>query len=362
MTFLPNSAGTETLQLTTPDYGVNAVYLTQYSPPTGQSPNIFVFSLAPEEKIDFKGLASIAEIPIPGAEGSILQPNGAEPLRITWKGVLEDVYDNQGNLARRAVDDVQTLDSMRLSGDVWVFQYLDLQHECMIKRFDSTPVSIHGNLDRFEYVIELVKYYPNLGYTPPQTPQALVQETSVTVGGVLAMIQNAFNTIDDLIAEAGDAVADVTNVLLAPINAFDGIAATITDQLTDTVTQVNTIVANTQQAIATPDSQLQLMQQQIAFNVVTVQSMRTNLNNIATTPRGVIIDLYDIQTQLEFFQYIPALQPPPPTTYTVIQGDRIEDIAQAYYGDGEAWRPIAYANDLADPSNLAVGQVLQIPT
>ena len=356
---------------TVPDAGANVVYLTQYDPSAvvdglpddaGIGPFAFEFTVPPEEKIDFKGVATIAEIAIPGAEGSILQPNGAEPLRISWKGILEDVFDAYGNLQRRAVDDVQTLDSMRLSGQVWVFQYLDLQHTCMIKRFDSTPVSIRGNLDRFEYSIELVKFYPTLGYQTPQTAQALIQTTAITVGSVLGAIQDVFDTIDSIIAFGASAVADVTNIIMAPVTAFDGTVAIITDQLTDTMDQINTVVANTQNAITTPASDLQLLQQQIQYNIDTVAMIRTNLNNIASTPQGLMINLWDTDTYLTYLQNVPALQPPPPTTYTVQEGDRIEDIALAYYGDGEAWRPIAYANDLQDPTNLTVGQVLLIPS
>jgi hypothetical protein len=43
-------------------------------------------------------------------------------------------------------------------------------------------------------------------------------------------------------------------------------------------------------------------------------------------------------------------------------GERLEDIAFLYYGDPSAWRQIAEANDIVDPSNVAPGTVLSIPT
>jgi hypothetical protein len=42
-------------------------------------------------------------------------------------------------------------------------------------------------------------------------------------------------------------------------------------------------------------------------------------------------------------------------------GERLEDIAFLYYGDPSAWRLIAEANDILDPSSVPPGTVLQIP-
>jgi len=342
--------------------GDNVVYLTEYAPVSFLAPVSFEFTIPPEEKIEMKGVSSIAEIPIPGAEGSILQPNGAEPLRISWKGIFEDVVDQNGAVVRRAVDDVLVLDNMRLSGKVWILQYLDIQHDVMIKRFDSTPVSIRGNLDRFEYSIELVKFYPDLGFSAPQTAASLTQLSNVTAGSILSTIQDFFDSIDAVIADIGEEIVAVTDILMTPITAFNGLTAILTDQLSQTGDLINTVVANEAAAITTPASDLELLQQQIAYNITTVEMVRNNIASIAGVGQGIIIDLHDVQTQLQFMQNLPQFQPPPPTTYTVQEGDRIEDIAYAYYGDSESWRPIAYANNLPDPTNLTIGQVLNIPS
>jgi hypothetical protein len=42
-------------------------------------------------------------------------------------------------------------------------------------------------------------------------------------------------------------------------------------------------------------------------------------------------------------------------------GERIEDIAFLYYGDPSAWRAIAEANDIVDPSEVPPGTMLRIP-
>lgn len=47
--------------------------------------------------------------------------------------------------------------------------------------------------------------------------------------------------------------------------------------------------------------------------------------------------------------------------YVVQAGDSLASIAQEVYGDPTLWREIADANDLNDPSDLTIGEVLRIP-
>jgi Contractile injection system tube protein/LysM domain len=48
-------------------------------------------------------------------------------------------------------------------------------------------------------------------------------------------------------------------------------------------------------------------------------------------------------------------------TYVVKRGDTLSRIAELTYDDPQEWRRIARANDIADPRQLTVGQVLTIP-
>jgi LysM repeat protein len=48
--------------------------------------------------------------------------------------------------------------------------------------------------------------------------------------------------------------------------------------------------------------------------------------------------------------------------HTVIQGETLSSIASRFYGDPRVWRPIAVANELADPRAIFTGQVLRIPS
>jgi hypothetical protein len=43
------------------------------------------------------------------------------------------------------------------------------------------------------------------------------------------------------------------------------------------------------------------------------------------------------------------------------ESERLDEIAQRYYGDPSLWRAIAQANELLSPLNLAVGTLLRIP-
>jgi YD repeat-containing protein len=59
-----------------------------------------------------------------------------------------------------------------------------------------------------------------------------------------------------------------------------------------------------------------------------------------------------------------ALQnyPATPVTYTVQDGDTLESIAQAMWGDSSLWYEIADANGISDDSDLTTGESLIIPT
>lgn len=48
--------------------------------------------------------------------------------------------------------------------------------------------------------------------------------------------------------------------------------------------------------------------------------------------------------------------------HVVTQGETLSNIAAKFYENAETWRPLAIANDLADPRALAVGQLLRIPS
>jgi hypothetical protein len=50
-----------------------------------------------------------------------------------------------------------------------------------------------------------------------------------------------------------------------------------------------------------------------------------------------------------------------PARYTVKKGDTLSAIAAAQYGDASKWHAIADANNIRDPKNLKVGQVLKLP-
>ncbi len=338
--------------------GDNIVRLAE-APGVGSAGFVFEFALAPEEKIEFKGKSRLVEIPIPQADGSILQSIGSEPTRITWNGIMEDVFSSSGALVRRAVDDVQTLDSMRLSGKVWILKYLDITHFVKIAEFNSTPVSMRGNLDRFEYDIVLTKLYPNLGFERPQSVTAFTQKREQQ--SALSGLRAFFASITEAAALVQQEVAAVSTIILTPITDFNNELNAILDQIEETGNIVNNTVFDAQQAITTPQRDLEQLGQRIDYNVTTLQQIEGNAVVIGNASQGFMIALKELETNLLFLNQLPQLKPNPPVTYVVVEGDRIEDIAEAFYGDFEAWRPIAEANNLSDPGNLVIGQTLTIP-
>lgn len=338
--------------------GDNTVRLVE-NPGAGSTGFVFEFAIAPEEKIDFKGDQRIAEIGIPSADGAILQPIGSEPTRARWHGVFEDVFDSGGGLVRRAVDDVQTLEDMRISGKVWIFKYLDLTILTMIKSFNYSPVSPNGLLNRFEYDLELIRFYPNLGFDRPQTVTAFVQNKDQQ--SALSGIRGFFANITAAVQLVADEVTAVSNFILTPYRDFVGLLNDVFDQLEATGSIINETIANAALAVTTPQRDLELLQQRIDDNVTVLQQMQANIIVVNQASAGFQIALKDLETNLQFLQQLPQLQPTPPITYTVIEGDRIEDIAELFYGDFEVWRIIADANNLTNPAVLTPGQVLKIP-
>ena len=57
----------------------------------------------------------------------------------------------------------------------------------------------------------------------------------------------------------------------------------------------------------------------------------------------------------------PAQSAPAETTYTVMAGDCLWNIAYRVYGSGTRYTAIAAANGIADPDYIYVGQVLTLP-
>jgi hypothetical protein len=44
-----------------------------------------------------------------------------------------------------------------------------------------------------------------------------------------------------------------------------------------------------------------------------------------------------------------------------VEGERLDDIANRYYGDPSLWKALARFNRLADPTQVPPGTVLQVP-
>jgi nucleoid-associated protein YgaU len=48
--------------------------------------------------------------------------------------------------------------------------------------------------------------------------------------------------------------------------------------------------------------------------------------------------------------------------HVVTQGETLSGVAAKFYDNPQMWRPIAIANELADPREISPGQALRIPT
>ncbi len=75
-----------------------------------------------------------------------------------------------------------------------------------------------------------------------------------------------------------------------------------------------------------------------------LQVVFNSYNNAGTEPREVKRETADYSK-----------------SHTIAQGETLSKIAAAHYGNAALWRPIGIANDIDDPTSLAVGRRLLIP-
>ena len=93
-----------------------------------------------------------------------------------------------------------------------------------------------------------------------------------------------------------------------------------------------------------------------------------NVNYTMFDSNGVPTRATATCTFMEQSHPLDFLPPQNPTTRTetrhtvrVTQGDRLDLIANNYYGDSRMWRKVAEANNLDDPFHLRPGQLLTMP-
>ncbi len=87
------------------------------------------------------------------------------------------------------------------------------------------------------------------------------------------------------------------------------------------------------------------------------------LENPEVLYSGTKLIVPDVKPRVLTIQNNPAQQPNPITgsSYTVVRGDYLWDIAVRAYGDGYKWTEIAKANNLVNPSLIFSGNVLKLP-
>lgn len=92
---------------------------------------------------------------------------------------------------------------------------------------------------------------------------------------------------------------------------------------------------------------------QIAQNTTPTSAPTSAPTNSVSTPTQPVSPSQNNQT--------PAGEKIASTTYTVVRGDYLWEIAVRAYGDGYKWLDIARANNLVNPNVIHAGNVLQLP-
>jgi nucleoid-associated protein YgaU len=88
---------------------------------------------------------------------------------------------------------------------------------------------------------------------------------------------------------------------------------------------------------------------------------------ILTTSRYAAMPIVSIPTTPDGHSTIAVFGPPRMapmnfTYYRIKDGDRLDSLAQRFYGQSDAWWVIADANpEVFDPANLQTGTIIRIP-
>jgi len=87
------------------------------------------------------------------------------------------------------------------------------------------------------------------------------------------------------------------------------------------------------------------------------------LENPGILYAGTKLIIPDVKPKMVTVQKNPVQNSNPITgsSYTVVKGDYLWDIAVRAYGDGYKWTEIAKANNLVNPSLIFSGNVLRLP-
>lgn len=87
---------------------------------------------------------------------------------------------------------------------------------------------------------------------------------------------------------------------------------------------------------------------------------KTSLNRYKHTNRLDLIDGKSVKSTLNTWD-LGILLSNPPSYYVFQEDDRIDIIATQYYGKASLYWIICYMNSIADPLNIPVGTILQLP-
>ncbi len=78
------------------------------------------------------------------------------------------------------------------------------------------------------------------------------------------------------------------------------------------------------------------------------------------TGKGVIVEETDDTITIEEVTERENTNVPSDSIYTVVSNDTLWGIAKKYYGDGSKYNELAKLNNLSNPNNLRIGQVLKL--
>lgn len=77
--------------------------------------------------------------------------------------------------------------------------------------------------------------------------------------------------------------------------------------------------------------------------------------------RYILTPQFKTDRGLFYGLWVPPIKNLKLQTYTIVEGDRLDLLAQRFLNDASLWWIIAYINGIFNPFNLTAGEVINVP-
>lgn len=321
------------------------------------------FELDGEQDIEFTKLPGV---PVRTATvlGPLEQPttiSGMWKTRFLGAGNLKPPFEVSGLGVFSARDAVKAMDSLRLLGGELEVTWLDTLRRGFLKRFrqkweTSEDVGFELTFEwtsRGERVAPAVFQDTNSGAAFADVKGLFDFLDQIKVPDfpladeILNALQTFSNGISNLVLDLEDAVQSLTDKVLSPVRAIQGIRATLQSLESECGLMLEFLAAQPETAFSArdPAEQGYSERQSAALYREELRAWAAELRRVSVEQRTSLAE--QVETELL-------------ATYVAREGDDLRNVSSQFYGTPFEWRRLATFNDLSD-MRLESGQLVLVP-